>query len=112
MFSFLLKVPLGFESFVLSFYAGAYYWLFSPWQGESGDGGGAGSFSVSFPLGFIIGADMGIPLGPGELFIDLRYGRDIGITVIQNGPRYNRERTSVGMGYKFGFFKKKGTGNN
>ena len=102
MFPFLLKVPLGFEKFVLSFCAGAYYLLFSPWgEGESG-----GGFSMSFPLGFIIGADLGIPLGPGELFVDLRYGKDHGVTVIQNGPRYGRDRINVGLGYKFGFFKK------
>jgi hypothetical protein len=106
MFPFLLKVPLGFERFALSFYAGAYYLLALGKEGEFGDWGETDSFSVSPPLGFIIGADLGIPLGPGELFVDLRYGRDLGVTVIQNGPRYGRERINVGLGYKFGFFKK------
>jgi hypothetical protein len=119
MFPLMLKFPIGFDKCVLSFYTGAYY-LFSPQrEEESGDGGGIGgfinnfidglsdSFSMSFPLGFIIGADLGIPLGPGELFIDLRYGRNLDMTVIQNGPRYDRDRISVGLGYKFGFFKKR-----
>ena len=66
-FPVMLKVPVEFERFALSFYAGAYYWLFFSWreEGESGGGGGMDDFSVSFPLGVIIGADTGIPLGPG-----------------------------------------------
>jgi hypothetical protein len=107
MFPVILKIPFGFEKFALSFYAGSYF-LLSPqeWWGFA-SGEKIEGFSTSFPLGFIVGADMGVPLGPGELFVDLRYSRDLGTAVIQNGPRYTRDRINVALGYKFGLIKRR-----
>lgn len=112
MFPVLLKAPLELDKFIISFYAGAYFAMF-PWQIEkrsgSDDLGNGYNFKVYPPAGFLVGADIGFSLGPGEFLADMRYGRDFGMTVIENnsGPQYIRNRMTVSIGYKFGIFKRK-----
>jgi hypothetical protein len=112
MFPFMAKVPLELGNSTLSLYAGAYFALF-PWpmnknSGYSADVENSYEFKVDPPVGFILGADMGLPMGPGKLLVDLRYGRDFGMTVVQNGdgPQYIRDRITVSVGYKFSLIKR------
>jgi hypothetical protein len=92
-FPLLVKVPLSFEAFTLAPYAGVYYTL------------GLGETTrMDLPLGFTVGTDLGFPMGPGEMFGDIRYGRDLGAAAIgKDGPEHIRDRISLGLGYKFGF---------
>jgi hypothetical protein len=93
----LVKAPLSFGRFVLSLYAGAYYTL------ALGETGGK-TVTMEIPFGFTAGTELSFPLGPGALFGDLRYGRDLGATAIgEDGPRHIRDRSGVSLGYKFGF---------
>jgi hypothetical protein len=66
----------------------------------------AASFSV--PLGFTLGFEAGIRLGPGEIFSDLRYNGDFGMVSIndQDQTKYKRHIFSITIGYEFGFFDK------
>jgi hypothetical protein len=107
LFPLLAKAPLNFGSFTLSLYAGAYYTLaLGDAEKESGAPGETESAAVKMdlPLGFTVGTELGFALGPGELFTDLRYGRDLGATALgEGGPQYIRDRINVSIGYKFGF---------
>jgi hypothetical protein len=110
VFPLLAKAPLDFGRFTLSLYAGAYYTL-ALWDAEKKNGATGETESVAInainmdlPLGFTVGTDLGFVLGPGELFADLRYGRDLGATTLgEGGPQYIRDRINVSIGYKFGF---------
>jgi hypothetical protein len=110
IFPLVIKVPLKLGNFLLSPYAGAYY-ILSPWGAEMTSGtleGEAGSVFGSrtdLPVGFTAGMDLGFIAGLGEFFADLRYGSNLGTTVIgdQEGPRYMWDRVSLCFGYKFGF---------
>jgi hypothetical protein len=104
----MVKVPLKLGGFILSLYAGAYFSLsLGEAEKRSGNSGETENVTVNMPLpfGFTIGADVGFAVGPGELFADFRYGRNFGATVIGGGarPLYIGDRTSVCLGYKFGF---------
>ncbi|MDR2662538.1 MAG: outer membrane beta-barrel protein [Treponema sp.] len=112
MFPLVMKVPLKFERFVLSLYAGAYYNLFL-WDAEkvSGNSGEKDSAAVNMlsPLGLTVGIDIGFPVGPGELFVDFRYGvNPHAASIGENAsPLYIKDRAVVCLGYKFGIGGKK-----
>jgi hypothetical protein len=111
MVPFLVKVFLPFEKFTLSPYAGPYYATFvGPLTKISGDTKNSEEIPVyKTPLlGGTIGTDIGFRLGPGELFVDLRYSRNFGEIVVHNdyGLRYTQERITLSLGYKFGLFKR------
>jgi hypothetical protein len=108
MFPVVVKASLGFGRFTLAPYAGAYYTLsLGDAEKQSGVSGETESIAVKLPLpwGFTAGLDLGFMLGPGELFADLRYGKDFGATVMGDGdgPLYSRDRVSICFGYKYGF---------
>jgi hypothetical protein len=102
MFPLLLKVPLDIGNFIVSPYGGAYYIM--P-IGEMALEGADRTYPyvVDPPLGLMLGVDAGVRLGPGELFMDLRFGRDIGTTMIQGGQgiQYSRTRLGLSLGYRF-----------
>jgi hypothetical protein len=100
MIPLVVKVPLSFGRFTLSLYVGLYGTL-GPWETE----GVAIKTVIPLGPGFTMGTDVGFLVGPGELFADLRYGKDFGTTIIGDGagPLYTRDRISVCLGYKFGF---------
>ncbi|MDR0689924.1 MAG: PorT family protein [Spirochaetaceae bacterium] len=103
-FPLLLKVPLEFGAFNLSFYAGPYATIpLGNARIQSNVEAGTFAIKIDPPVGFILGLDIGFPLGPGKILLDGRYGRDFGITSIQNSLRlpYARDRISVSLGYKF-----------
>jgi TolB-like protein len=69
-----------------------------------------GSYQFAVPVGATGGADLGVKLGPGALFLDARYSQDIGNTNISDSEGslavYERSRVSVSLGYEFGLFGK------
>jgi hypothetical protein len=80
------------KTFLLSLYGGAYYFTASDI-----------AQTVSLPLGFIIGIDGGIKLGPGILAVSLRYSQDLGaITQQLSGGIVTHTKTSIsaGLAYK------------
>jgi hypothetical protein len=108
MFPVVVKASLGFGRFTLAPYAGIYYTLIlGDAKKQSGVSGETASIAVDLPLplGFTAGMDAGFIVGPGELFADLRYGKDFGATVMGDGegPLYSRDRVSICFGYKYGF---------
>jgi hypothetical protein len=69
---------------------------------------GKTSVKYSVPLGFTLGADLGMYLGPGILFLDFRFSGDFGKVVRPNGTEiYKRNMLSISLGYKFGLMKRK-----
>jgi hypothetical protein len=108
MFPVVVKASLGFGRFTLAPYAGLYYTLsLGDAERQSGVSGETESIAVKLPLplGFTTGLDAGFIFGPGELFADLRYGKDFGATVMGDGegPLHSRDRVSICFGYKYGF---------
>ncbi|MDR3161193.1 MAG: PorT family protein [Spirochaetaceae bacterium] len=108
-FPVLIKIPLDFGVFNLSFYTGGYGILpLGKTRIKSDVGAGAYTATTEPPLGFIFGLDMGFHLGPGMFVLDMRYSRDFGITAVKspiNLP-YTRDRLSASLGYKFLLWKR------
>jgi TolB-like protein len=66
------------------------------------------SYSFTGPMGFIAGGNIGIRLGSGTLFLDLRYADDLSDTEIHGGgwgvySIYKRSMIFISLGYEFGF---------
>ncbi|MDR2362848.1 MAG: PorT family protein [Spirochaetaceae bacterium] len=109
-FPLLLKIPLDLGAFYLSFYTGPYATIpLGNAKIQSNAEAGTYASKMTPPLGFMFGLDLGFTLGPGKLLLDARYGRDFGITVIQNSLQlpYTRDRISVSLGYKFLLWNRK-----
>jgi hypothetical protein len=67
-----------------------------------------------FPFGFSAGIEIGFRLGSWEILGGVRYSRDFTESTGQpNGPysnlRFNRERLSITLGFRVGFFETGGT---
>jgi hypothetical protein len=65
------------------------------------------TFDYSTPIGWIAGTNVGIRLGPGDIFIDIRFSQDIGNTSIEDDTDqwlqiYRRSKASFSLGYEFG----------
>ncbi|MDR1597040.1 MAG: PorT family protein [Treponema sp.] len=112
MFPLIAKVPLKFEKFVLSLFAGAYY-IVAPGgvertTGDSNETESIADYRIKPPFGFTVGLEAGFPLGPGVLFTDLRYyKRGFGTSSVgSGGPLYIQDRISLCIGYKLGFLRK------
>ncbi|GHV75744.1 hypothetical protein AGMMS49942_05650 [Spirochaetia bacterium] len=67
-------------------------------------------FSYPLPLGLTAGVEMGMHLGPGLLFLDIRYAADLAKTVRLSEDAttdlYHRNMVSLSLGYKFGLLRK------
>jgi hypothetical protein len=107
MFPFMIKVPLDIGKFTLSPFVGIYYVLplgkLNTKPGAEEEENISYSYTISPPLGLSLGIDAGYTLGPGEIFLDLRYNRDIGMTVAERGYgiQYVRNQVGLSLGYKF-----------
>jgi hypothetical protein len=77
-------------------------------EGDSPYTPGKSGYTYSVPLGFTAGADFGIHLGPGTLFLDARYSADFGNTVNADTDDmvYRRSMVSITAGYRFGLLKR------
>jgi hypothetical protein len=66
-------------------------------------------YTLSPALGITAGLNAGLRLGPGILFIDLRYGFDLGKTVIhmEIDREYTRKMLSFSLGYELALINKK-----
>ncbi|MDR2364163.1 MAG: hypothetical protein LBD65_07085 [Spirochaetaceae bacterium] len=106
-FPLLIKTPIEVGLFSISLLAGAYYIV--P-LGQIVNEGASYPYRIDLPLGLMVGMDMGHALGPGDLFVSLRYGRDLGITMVHSGLQYTPNRVILSVGYRFGFLKEKKTG--
>lgn len=119
MFPLMLKMPLKFGRFTWSPYVGVYC-TWAPWEmtktsddtGETDDVAVNPQLPLPLPLplalSFTMGTDVGFIIGPGEVFVDLRFGRDLVSTAIgEEGPVYVKDRITVGLGYRFGLGGKK-----
>ncbi|MDR1251076.1 MAG: PorT family protein [Treponema sp.] len=70
--------------------------------------GGNFGYSSDLPLGYTLGIDVGTKLGPGSLFLDLRWAADLGETRKNEGDLiYKRSMVTIAIGYEIGFFTKK-----
>ncbi|MDR2746374.1 MAG: PorT family protein [Treponema sp.] len=72
------------------------------------------SYSFTVPLGFTLGFEAAIKLGPGEVFTDLRYNGDFGRVNI-NDPdktKYKRHVFSITLGYEFSFLDRNKQGGS
>jgi hypothetical protein len=70
------------------------------------------SYSFSRPIGVMGGLDLGFKLGPGALFLDARYGMDLGYTSLSDEGGtlqvYKRDPLiSVSLGYELGIVTRK-----
>jgi hypothetical protein len=102
MFPLLIKLPLNIGKFILSFYGGVYCVLTLGMEG-----GESQNMKMAPPVGLIMGADLGFRAGPGEFFMDLRYGADLGATGTGNeGVSYTRQRGGISVGYKIGLWNR------
>jgi hypothetical protein len=109
LFPLLIKTPIEGDKFSISLAGGIYYIV--P-IGQMLTEEGSYSYQIDLPLGFMAGIDLGHTLGPGELFMSLRYGRDMGMTIVRSGLQYTPNRMVLSVGYRFGFLKVKGRGRD
>jgi hypothetical protein len=70
------------------------------------------TYNYTVPPGFVLGGNAGIKLGPGTLFVDIRYSGAFGETELTGdwGSRavYKRDLVSYSIGYELGFGGRKG----
>ena len=109
MFPLLIKVPVEVGRFTLSPFAGGYYTMALGPMNRVDEDGGTYSYNMDLPFGISLGIDMGLVLGPGEIFVGLRFDQDLGITTAEgrNGPQYSRNRIGLSLGYEFLLGKKR-----
>jgi hypothetical protein len=111
MFPFLVKMPIEIGEFTVSPFGGGYFVMpvgkMTLIFDDSGRAGASYPYAVSPPFGFILGVEGAYNLGPGAIFADLRFGRDIGTTMIQQGIQYSRSRLSLSLGYMFRLWRRR-----
>jgi hypothetical protein len=94
MVPLLIKIPLRLDSVTLSPYGGIYYTMTLPIGDEA-------KYSMTPPLGASLGFEVAFPLWRGEFFAGIRSDQNFGTTIIENGPRFARNKTGIMLGYKF-----------
>jgi TolB-like protein len=105
------KITLRPGSFLLAGFGGIYFTV--PFTAMTFDLNGIEySYKFDAPMGFIAGGNIGIKLGPGTLFLDIRYAGDFKDIEIYGDwgshPVYKRSLASYSLGYEFGFGGGKG----
>jgi hypothetical protein len=101
----LLKASMTFEKLRPSLYFGPYFILpLLPIKGMQD----TYPYRVRPPFGVIWGMDVGYTLGPGELFFDLRYEMNLGMTIVRETVlQYTQNRISMSLGYRFGLWNRR-----
>jgi TolB-like protein len=64
------------------------------------------SYSYTAPMGINGGVDVGVKLGQGVLFLDLRYSADLSYFWANDSAQFTRSMFSVSLGYNYGFINK------
>jgi len=60
-------------------------------------------------ISWMTGLQLGIKAGPGMVTIDTSFSMDFGASyIVKTSQQYKRYTLQIGVGYKFGFFPKKG----
>jgi TolB-like protein len=105
-----LRIPLlagllaGFDEFSLAVFTGPYFTIPLGKMSYTIDGQST-TFSCSVPMGWTVGTQGWMSLGPGSVVVDIRYGGDFGRTSIDGGPGtlpvFSRGMLSFSAGYKF-----------
>jgi hypothetical protein len=111
-FQFPLLAKLNFYpgKFRVSPFAGAYVILpLGKMETDNHGEEASSSYSYSPPLGLLGGLSVAFPLGPGLMFVDIRYSGDLSDPELQDGDlgTYTRHTAALSLGYEFGFFKKR-----
>ncbi|MDR1399697.1 MAG: hypothetical protein LBJ41_07245 [Treponema sp.] len=95
---------------LLALFGGGYFTL-PQGQLKASSNYGDGSFDVSIPFGVVGGVNLGFNIGPGALFLDARYGMELGKTSISDGKGnlaiYSRAMASFSLGYEIGIITRK-----
>jgi hypothetical protein len=114
IFPVLIKIPVELNKFTLSPFMGVYYIMslgqMNRVDDDSDEDTEAYPYEVNVPFGISLGIDAGVILGPGELFIGLRFDQDLGMTTVGDylsGPQYSRNRIGLSLGYEFLLGKKR-----
>jgi hypothetical protein len=113
MFPVVLKFPIQVNHLLLSPYAGAFVTMpqgnMEKTTADPKGTKGSFSFKQSLPLGVIGGLELGFALGPGLLFVDLRYGLDLDKTRVFDDREiaFTRHRITFSLGYQAALFKRR-----
>jgi hypothetical protein len=112
MFPFIVKANFRPGNFRLAPLAGSY--VFAPlgdavFRDNPVGEGDAFSWSSAAPLGYTVGVEAAMKLGPGMLLGDIRYAEDFGSIIIHDSEdtSYRRGALSFTLGYAFGFIDRK-----
>jgi hypothetical protein len=111
MFPLLMRFIIRKNNVILSPLGGVYYIL--PVGDMEFSASGVSVFSpwtCPLPLGYTLGFSAGVQLGPGSLFLDLRYSGDLSAAEIDSAggsKLYTRNRASFTLGYEFGLVNRK-----
>jgi hypothetical protein len=114
-FPLLAKLNLYPGKFRVSPFVGAYV-ILPLGEMEIDNHGEEASYGYSFspPLGLLGGLSVAFPLGPGQIFADIRYSADLSNPDLKDGDleTYTRHMAALSLGYEFGLFnKRQRTGN-
>lgn len=105
MFPLSLKLTLRKPSFFASALVGGYFILPLGEMRNTALSGETFAYTVDPPLGYNVGIDLGTKLGPGNLFLDIRWAQDLGMTQTDSGTTvFRRSMVSIALGYELGFF--------
>jgi hypothetical protein len=64
------------------------------------------SYDFSSTVELTAGANIGVKLGPGILFLDARYNRDFNFVCFDDSAQYRRNAISLSLGYQYGMVNK------
>jgi hypothetical protein len=92
-------------NFYLAAFAGPYFTI-PLGQIEVNRNGKTETYSYTAPIGLTGGANAGVKLGPGILFLDLRYSADLDYLWADGSAHYRRDMFSASLGYNYGFIKR------
>jgi hypothetical protein len=117
MFPLLFKVNFRPGNFRIAPLAGVYAFLplgDAAYRAQPAGKEGSFSWSANVPLGYTLGVEAAIELGPGILVADIRYAGDLGTVAIHDAgdttvkdTSYKRRMVSFTLGYAFGFIRKR-----
>jgi hypothetical protein len=112
-FPLLLKVTLRFGDFLIAPLGGVYYNIaLGNMKVTTAGGAGVQEYGWNFfnfrqGLGWIAGIELGYRLGPGTLFLGLRYSAGLGDTIVNGDAAYRRTGASASLGYDFALLRKR-----
>ncbi|MDR1949620.1 MAG: outer membrane beta-barrel protein [Spirochaetaceae bacterium] len=118
MLPILVKFHVNKDPFMISPFGGIYFAIpLGELEFQSSEDGSTSQkyeYALSSAMGIAVGVNGGLRLGPGILFLDLRYAFDMGRTMIAmgDGREYTRSMLSFALGYELALINKKRRVNN